>query len=243
VLWLLGYPDQAINKAQDAVKLARELSHPYSLGHALSFAAWVHQHRKEGKGAQEMAEAVITLGTEHGFPHWVMRGAIMQGWLLVEQGRWEEGIAQMRQGALGGGREQTYSGALVAEAYRKAGKIEEGLSAATGALAKVHETGTRYYEAELHRIKGDLLLKSGVQTPESRVQEAEECFRQAIEIARQQSAKSLELRAATSLSRLWQRQGKQKDARQLLADIYGWFTEGFDTADLKEAKDLLEGLS
>jgi predicted ATPase len=243
VLWLLGYPDQAINKAQDAVKLARELSHPYSLGHALSFAAWVHQHRKEGKGAQEMAEAVITLGTEHGFPHWVMRGAIMQGWLLVEQGRWEEGIVQMRQGALGGGREQTYSGALVAEAYRKAGKIEEGLSAATGALAKVHETGTRYYEAELHRIKGDLLLKSGVQTPESRVQEAEECFRQAIEIARQQSAKSLELRAATSLSRLWQRQGKQKDARQLLGDIYGWFTEGFGTADLKEAKDLLEGLS
>ena len=118
VLWLLGYPDQAIKKAQDAVKLAKELSHPYSLGHALLFAAWVHQHRKEGKAAQEMAEAVITLGTEQGFPHLVIRGTIMQGWLLVEQGKWEEGIAQMRQGALGGEREQTYSGALVAEAYR-----------------------------------------------------------------------------------------------------------------------------
>jgi predicted ATPase len=244
VLWLLGYPDQAIKKAQDAVKLARELSHPYSLGHALSFAAWVHQHRREGKGAQEMAEAVITLGTEQGFPHWVMRGTIMQGWLLVEQGKWEEGIAQMRQSAaLGGGREQTYSAALVAEAYRKAGQIEEGLSAVTGALTRAHETGTGYYEAELHRIKGELLLQSGVLSLESRVQEAESCFQKALEVARSQSAMSLELRAVMSLSRLWQRQGKQNDARQLLADIYGWFTEGFDTADLKEAKELLEGLS
>lgn len=243
VLWLLGYPDQAIKKAQDAVKLARELSHPYSLGHALSFAGWVHQHRKEGKGAQEIAEAVITLGTEHGFPHWVMRGTIMQGWLLVEQEKWEEGIAQMLQGTLGGGREQIYSAALVAEAYRKAGQIEEGLSAVTGALARVHETGTRYYEAELHRIKGELLLKSGVQSLESRVQEAESCFQKTLEVAWTQSAKSLELRAVTSLSRLWQKQGKTEEARQILAEIYGWFSEGFDTADLKEARELLQGLS
>ncbi|MCH7915831.1 MAG: hypothetical protein IH856_22805, partial [Deltaproteobacteria bacterium] len=141
------------------------------------------------------------------------------------------------------GREQIYSAALVAEAYRKAGQIEEGLSAVTGALARVHETGTRYYEAELHRIKGELLLKSGVQSLESRVQEAESCFQKALEVAWTQSAKSLELRAVTSLSRLWQKQGKTEEARQILAEIYGWFSEGFDTADLKEARELLQGLS
>ncbi len=244
VLWLLGYPDQAIKKAQDAVKLARELSHPYSLGHALSFAAWVHQQRKEGKTAQEMAEELITLGTEQGFPVWVRKGTIMQGWLLVQQGQCEEGISQMRQGAARGGRDEIYYDALVAEAHGKAGQVEKGLDVVNETLSKVNKTGFNYYEPELHRIKGELLMPSGGQGPESRVRkEAEECFCRAIGMAKIQSAKSLELQAVMSLSRLWQKQGKKAEARQMLGEIYGWFTEGFDTADLKEAKALLEELS
>ncbi len=240
VLWLLGYPDQAVDKVQDAVKLAGELSHPYSLGNALSYAAWVYQHRKEGEAAQEMAEAVITLGTEKGFPRWVAQGRIIQGWLLAERGRRREGISQMRQGAaLWGGREQTYFGALVAEACGKAGQFEDGLNAVTGALARVHETETRYYEAELHRIKGEILL--GQLVPDEGG--AEDCIQKALEVSRRQGTKSWELRAAMSLGRLWQRQGKQTAARQLMSEIYAWFTEGFDTADLKEAKALLESLS
>lgn len=136
----------------------------------------------------------------------------------------------------------------MAEAYRRAGQIEEGISAVTGALARAHETGAHYYEAELHRIEGELPLTREGKNQKAKgkreeVSEAEGCFQKALEVARRQSAKSLELRAAMSLSRLWQRNGKQEDARQLLAEIYGWFTEGFDTADLKDAKELLEGLS
>jgi len=189
-LWLLGYPDQAITKAHDGVKLARELSHPFSLSNALSYSAWVHQQRGERQATQERAETLMTLATEQGFPRWKMQGAIMQGWLLVQQGQWEEGISQMRQGAARGGREEIYYGALVAEAYGKAEQIEKGLDAVTEALAKAPKTGSPYYEPELHRIKGDLLIQSGGQGPESRVRkEAEECFRRAIGIAKNQSAR------------------------------------------------------
>ncbi len=129
--------------------------------------------------------------------------------------------------------------ALLAEMYGRIGQAEEGLKTLDEALAAVHNAGERHWEAGLYRLRGELLLKSKVQ----RLSEAETYFRQAIEISRRQSAKSLELRAVTSLSRLWQRQGKKVDARKMLAEIYGWFTEGFDTADLKEAKGLLEELS
>jgi predicted ATPase len=129
--------------------------------------------------------------------------------------------------------------ALLAEAYGEVGQPEERLTMLVEALAMVDNTGERYWEAELHRRKGELLLIQQGQ----KVGEAEECFRQALDIARRQQAKSLELRAAMSLSRLWQQQGKQEEAHQLLTEIYGWFTEGFDTADLKEAKILLEELA
>ena len=129
--------------------------------------------------------------------------------------------------------------ALLAEACAKGGQAEEGLSVLAEALATVHKTGERFYEAELYRLKGELLLAQSTH----QTTEAETCFHQALDIARHQQAKSLELRAAMSLSRLWQRQGKRAAARQLLAEIYGWFTEGFDTADLQEAKVLLEALS
>jgi predicted ATPase len=145
----------------------------------------------------------------------------------------------MRQGATVAVREQSHYAALLAEAYGKEGQSEEGLRVISEELVRVHKTGERFYEVELHRIKGELLAGQAVPDEE----QAETCFQKAIEIARSQSAKSLELRAAMSLGRLWQRWGRREEARKLLSEIYGWFTEGFDTADLKAAKALLEELA
>ena len=186
-------------------------------------------------------------------------GTILRGWALAEQGQGEEGIAQMRQGWPPGGPTgqsmQPYFLALLAEAYGKVGQTEEGLTVLAEALAMVDKTGERYYEAELYRLKGELTLQKlpGVssQLPVPKPQppipdpqaEAEECFLKAIEIARRQQAKSLELRAAMSLSRLWQQQGKQNEAHEMLSEVYNWFTEGFDTKDLQEAKALLAELT
>jgi predicted ATPase len=169
---------------------------------------------------------------------------------LAEWGQAEEGLAQIRQGlatcqAIGAGLNQSYHLALLAEAYGKAGQTEDGLATLAEALTVVDKTEERFYEAELYRLKGELTLaQSSVQSLASSVQkEAEECFWKAIEIARKQQAKSLELRAVMSLARLWQQQGKKDNARQMLAEIYGWFTEGFDTKDLQEAKVLLQQLA
>jgi len=242
-LWYLGYPDQALRRIHEALTLAQELSHPFSLAFALAFAAWLHQLRREGQAAQEWAAAAIALSTDQGFPFWVAWGTILRGSPLAEQGQRAEGIAQMRQGiaawrATGAELQRPYYLALLAEAYGKAGQAEEGLSVLAEALTAVHKTGERQHEAELHRLKGELLLALSAE----KHAEAETCLHQALDIARHQQAKSLELRAATSLSRLWQHQGKRQEARQLLAEVYGWFTEGFDTADLLEAKVLLEAL-
>jgi predicted ATPase len=249
VLWLLGYPDQALKRNHEALTLAQRLAHPDSLGLALWCAAWLHQFRREGQAAQECAEALITLSTEQGFAQWSVDGTTMQGWALTEQGKGEEGIAQMHQSlaalqAMRVGCERTYWLALLAEAHGKVGEAEQGLAVLVEALAQVEKTGERFYEAELYRLKGTLTLQSKIQGSHSAVAaEAEECFLQAIAIARKQQGKSLELRAVMSLSRLWQRQGKKDEARHLLSEIYGWFTEGFDTKDLQEAKTLLEELS
>ena len=164
--------------------------------------------------------------------------------MLAEQGQSVEGIAQMRQGiaawrATGAELQLPYYLALLMEAYGKAGQAEEGLRVLAEALTAVHKTGERQHEAELYRLKGELLLKQDI--PDE--QEAESCLHQAVDIARQQQAKSLELRAAMSLSRLWQQQGKRTEAHALLAPIHGWFTEGFDTTDLQEAKALLDALT
>ncbi|MBI3796327.1 MAG: AAA family ATPase [Deltaproteobacteria bacterium] len=261
VLWHLGYPDQALQKSEAACTLAQELSRPFNLAAARNFTAMTHQFRRERLLTQEWAEAGITLAREHGFPQWVGHGAILQGWALAEQGQSEEGISQLRQGlatqeAVEAGLFHSYFLVLLAEAYGKAGQAEDGLAALAEALTVVDQSGERFYEAELYRLKGQLTLqkfqvsssrfqvpdspKSEVRGPES---EAEECFWKAMEIARRQQAKSLELRAVMSLSRLWQQQGKQKEAHALLAKIYGWFTEGFDTKDLQEAKALLAELT
>ena len=249
VLWYLGYPDQTLKSLQEALTLTQELSHPHSLAFALNFTASLHQLRREEEVSRERAAAVIALATEQGFPHWLARGTLLWGWTLAQGERKAEGIAQMRQGRAAWRATRTeikgsYFLGLLAEAHDKVGQREEGLVVLDDALAVVDRTGERYYEAELYRLQEELTLqRSSVEGLGSSVQkEAEECFWQAIEIARRQSAKSLELRAVMSLSRLWQQPSKKAEAHKMLAAIYNWFTEGFDTKDLQEAKALLAQL-
>jgi class 3 adenylate cyclase/predicted ATPase len=237
-LWLLGYPDQALKRSQDAVIVARDVSHLYSLAHALFWAGWVYQQCGDTEAVEERIEAAVTLATEQGFTRWVTQGAVLQGWLLAQRGKGQEGILKMRQGRLGRG-DQPYYAALLAEAYGKEGQTEEGLRVISEEAARVYKTGARFYDTELYRIKGELLLQQAVSNEE----QAEGSFQKALEVACKQGARSLELRAVMSLSRLWQKQGKKAEAQQLLSEIYAWFTEGFDTADLKAAKTLLEELS
>jgi len=263
VLWFLGYPAQALERSQAALALAEALSDLFSVGYALVFAAGLHQLRREGWAAQQRAEAGIALAREQEFTPLIAAGTIRRGWALAEQGQVEEGLAQMHQGLATRGAAraalaQPYFLVLQAEVYGKVGQREHALSLLTEALAVINRTGERRLEAEVHRLKGTLTLqKFGVQgsefeapspqplTPNTQAEmerEAEECFLRAIEIARHQQAKSLELRAVMSLSRLWQQQGKKEEARRRLAEIYNWFTEGFDTVDLQEAKAFLAEL-
>jgi predicted ATPase len=243
-LWLLGYPEQALRSSQEALALAEELSHRYSLAHTLLWAARVHYYRGDRDATRERMDAVIALATEQRFDRFAVIAPVLRGRLLVEQGQEAQGLAQMRRGLValhsaGGPLDGLLARAMLAEAYQHVGRIEEGLEAISEALTRSQETGRVYYDAELNRLRGELLLS---QTPPSE-DEAEKCFHDALAVARGQQAKSLELRTATSLARLWQRQGKQAEARQVLADVYGWFTEGFDTRDLREARALLAELA
>jgi predicted ATPase len=243
-LWYLGYPDQGRARNDEAVTLAQHIVHPYSLCYALSFAAVFHQFRREVRAAQERAEAAISLATEQGFPSWMAQGSVLHGWALAQQGQAQEGIAQLTQGlsawrATGAEQARAYILALLAEAYGTIAQPASGLTVLAEALTLAETTGDRWYDPELYRLKGALLLQ---QSPDHHV-EAEACFHQAIAIAQNQQAKSFELRAATSLARLWQQQGKRQEAHDLLAPVYHWFTEGFDTADLQEAKALREALT
>ena len=244
-LWSLGYPDQALQSMREALTLAQALAHPPSLAAALDFATILHQSRREQQATHERAEALMALATEQGFAQHLAQATIMRGWALAAQGQGAEGTAQMRQGlaahqATGSERQRPYNLALLAEAYGSIGQTAEGLSLLAEGLATVDRTGERGWEAELRRLQGELLLAQAGEWQQ--VPEAEACFHQALAVARRQQAKSWELRAATSLSRLWQQQGKRAEAHELLAPIYGWFTEGFDTADLKDAKALLNEL-
>ena len=243
-LWSLGFPEQALQHSQAARTLAEEVAHPYSLAQALVYAAIVHQCRREVLAAHEQAAAAMTLATEQGFAQWVARGTVLHGWALAMQGQGEAGLAAIRQGlaaelATGATLCQPYFLGLLAEAYGAGGHPDEGLTALAEALAVMDTTEVRYYAAELYRLKGALLLQQAV--PDAA--QAAACFHQALDVARQQQAKSWELRAATSLARLWQSQDKRQDAYALLAPVYEWFTEGFDTADLQEAKTLLQELA
>ena len=241
ILWALGYPDQAVQRSQEALTMAHALVHPRTLVEALRFSARLHACRREWQRAQAYAETLLALATEHGFARHVAFGAFFRGWALVAQGEGAEGIAQMRQGLEASRATGTVVGIDVhalAEAYGQVGQVDEGLHLLPEPLARVDTTeGPR--TAERHRVHGELLLRQAI--PDA--PQAEACFQQALDVARRQQAKSWELRAAMSLARLWQQQGKRDQARELLAPIYGWFTEGFDTADLQDAKALLDALS
>jgi predicted ATPase/DNA-binding winged helix-turn-helix (wHTH) protein len=243
-LWHLGYPDQALTMSHTALARARALSHPFSLALALNYAAILHQFRREAGAIHERVEAAARLCREHEFTYYLAWGPILQGWVMVEQGQGEAGITQMRGGlvdfrAIGGAVRLPYYLGLLAEAYGHTGQAAAGRVLVAEALAQVEATEEGWWHAELYRLEGELLVQEG---GTQEVREAEESVRLALTVARRQQTKALELRAAMSLARLWQRQGKQAEARALLAPIYGWFTEGFDTADLQETKALLEEL-
>jgi predicted ATPase len=243
-LWLLGYPEQALARLHDALALAHELSHPLSLAYARSMAAMVLQFRRDVPAVHEQAEAAVALSTEQGFPQWAALGMSLRGWALAMQGQGEEGMAQIRQGVAswrdtGTALHVPYLCTVLADVSDHLSHPDDGLQALAEAHTLVEQQEGRWWEAEIYRLQGILLLRQPG-TPQA---EAEAWLQRALDVARRQEAKSLELRAAMSLSRLWQQQGKQAEARALLAPIYGWFTEGFDTADLQEAKALLDALA
>ena len=242
-LQLLGYPDQAKKRCHQALALDHEPSHPPSLAYTLGHAAMLYQFRRDLDATRAQAEAAITLSIEHRLEMWAAWATVLKAWVLTHQKQGGEGMDLLHRTltafeATGAGIWRPYFLALQSEAYKKAGQVEAGLDILAEAQTLVEKTGERIYEAELYRLKGELLLMGGVDESE-----AEACYHEALEVARRQQAKSLELRAAVSLGRLWQKGGNREEAHQRLAEIYGWFTEGFDTTDLKEAKALLEELS
>jgi predicted ATPase len=259
-LWVLGYADQALQHIDKSLMLARELSHPFSLAVALNHAACLHYFRREGRMAQERAEEAIGLCAEQGFAFYWAMANVMRGRMLAAQAQPEEGIGQTLQGLTA----WRHTGAvilvptflaLLAESYGLAAQPEQGLTVLDEALDMADTTGECWWKAELYRLNGELWLRKATRTDSFghdtgapcsgpvAAQQAEICFRHCLDVARGQQAQSLELRAAMSLSRLWQQQGKRHEARELLAPVYGRFTEGFGTADLQEAKVLLEELS
>jgi predicted ATPase len=243
VLWERGYPDEGLRHAEEAIAAARAASHPLSEAWALSHAAYIHQYRGEIALCLERAEAALALATEQMLPHFAMHASLCSGSALVKKGYAEKGLARLGAAldadpAIGTKLANPFWLAFLADACLETGRIEEGLSALRGAIAGTKEIAARPWEAELHRLEGELLLVAK-EPDESR---AESSFRNAVAIACARQAKSWELRAATSLARLLAHQGRREEARALLAPIYGWFTEGFDTADLRAAKSLLEAL-
>jgi class 3 adenylate cyclase/predicted ATPase len=242
-LWYLGYPDQAVARSQHGVALAQQSVHPYSLGQALNAAAILHQFRREVRATQARADAVVLLAKEHGFLFYRVFGAMLHGWALAHQGQAQAGIELLTQGLTawrGTGAEilRPYFLALLADIQGTRGEPEVGLTVLTEALTLMDTTSERAWEPELYRLKGALMLQYSADNQA----EAETCFYHALDIARNQQAKSFELRTATSLARLWQRQRKHQEAHDLLSPVYNWFTEGFDTADLIDAKALLHAL-
>src|SRR5215813_11338781 len=243
-LWCLGFPTQAVQRCQEALALAQELAHPYSLVVAQHFAAFLHCHRREVPAVRAQAETLLALATAQGFPLYAGYGHGWQGWARAMQGTGAAGLAEMHQGltlVVAAGQELARPLWLVrrGEAAGHVGQVAAGRRLLAEALAAFAASGRGDLLAEAHRLQGELWLR---QIPPDTAQ-ADTCFQQALAIARQQQARSWELRAALSLSRLWQQQGKCTEAYELLTPVYSWFTEGFDTADLQDAKALLEELA
>jgi len=242
-LWCLGYPEQALSRSQEALALARELDHAFSLADVLGYGGCLfNAMRRDAPALKDHAEELMRLSDEKSFVGWLGMATHFRGAALAMLGQVQEGMAQMREGmaarqSMGVRLDLSAKLGSLAEAQAKAGQPEEGLATLAEALAFVEETNERHWEAELFRLRAELLLMQGDDA------EAEASFHKAIEVARRQQARSWELRATVSLCRLWREQGRMDEARQMLAEIYGWFTEGFDTPDLQEAKALLKELS
>jgi DNA-binding winged helix-turn-helix (wHTH) protein/predicted ATPase len=260
-LWFLGQPDQAVEWIHEGLTLAHRLSEPHSLAHALLFRAILHQLRREERLAEEHADAAIAVATEHGLVMYEAMATTARGWTQIGSGRAEEAVEQIRQGlaaqqTTGARLVRPHFLALLSGALEKAGRADEALGVLEEALAIADSTGERYYEAELHRLKGEQLIASATRpdvrpsargrtadSESSALASAERCFMQSIEIAQRQKARSLEMRAAMSLARLHRDQRKPKSAVALLRQTYRSFSEGFETVDLREARALLDELS
>ncbi len=243
VLWALGYADQAQQRSQEALDLARQHEHLPSLAYAECFVGLVCQCRRDVAATQAHADALMALAAVRSWPLRAEQGRILRGWALAMHGEAAAGVAHLRQGLaspdMGPDQLRPHWLALLAEAYGRAGQPMAGLQVLAEAVTLMATTELWWSAAEMSRLQGALRLQLG--SPE--VPQAEACFQQSLEVARRQQAKSLELRAALSLSRLWQQQGKRVEAYDLLAPVYGWFTEGFDTPDLRDAMELLEELA
>ena len=242
-LVVVGRADGARVRHREVLAEARDLAHPNTLAQVLFSCCLARHLLRDAPGVVELAEALTPLATKQGFPYWLGMATILKGWALTCAGEPERGIDQMNQGltiyrTTAAETWVPYFLALLADTCRELHRPAEGLRLLADALERVRRTRERWFEAELHRLRGEMLLHIAASAVE-----AEESFRQAIAVAREQGAAWWELRAATSLARLWGEQGERRKARGLLAPVYGWFTEGFDTPDLKDAKAMLDQLA
>ncbi len=241
--WLLGFPERAQDRMRESVALAEELGDPFSLAYALCYTGAVVSEACGGD-TDAVVERGLGIATEGGFALWVAFANVHRTSLQFDQQRSDAALEELRQSVAAIPRmgvliNTPYFMSFLVQAYRQAGRIDDGLRVLDDAQASIDARDERYWEAEIRRLRGELLLSRSAANAE----DAQACFEQALDISRKQGAKSLELRAAISLARLWQQQGKGDDAREHLRDCYAWFTEGFDTADLKEAKALLDELA
>lgn len=241
-LWLRGYSDQARRVSEHTLALAQQLGHPHSLGFAMACAAILRRWIREVPAVSSLAEATLAFAQQHGFALWQATGALARGWGMVMQGE-AQGVVHIEQ-SIHAMRTAMGSAAVIflaplAEAHMHLGCHEAALLAVNKALYEVEKKGDRHFEAELHRLKGECLLASTPNEHGHQSAEAEACFQQALVISRRQGAKALELRAAMSMAQLWRQQGRQDEARRVLAGVYAGFSEGFDTPDMQEADDLL----
>ncbi len=242
-LWALGYPDQAARASDDALEYAHELDHVFMRGMALTTACGAYIYRREPEMVLRRTEEALVLAREHDLPIFEFTAREWGCWALLQAGRAREAYEAAKQAAdeweaMQGRIQVPFMRSVMSLALAEMGEVEDAVAAMGDALAYIEDTNERWFEAETNRISGELLLI----LPDPCLEEGERCFRKAVEVAQGQSNKGWELRAATSLARLWQSQGKSREAHDLLAPVYGWFTEGFDTADLKEAKALLQAL-
>jgi len=240
-LWHLGYPDQAIERVEKAVELGRAVNHPFSLAYALCHSGWIyHNVRRSAEVARDSDEG-IEISKEQGFPFWMAESLLHKGFGLLLDQQPEESLQLLQAGLdvfnmTGANLSLCHFQAIFAEAHLQAGNLEQSLQRIDEATELSKINGNAFYLAEIHRLRGEIMLAN------DQIDEAESCFHESLEIARSQQAKSWELRTSMSLCRLWQSQNRDKQANALLAEVYQWFQEGFETGDLAEAKQLLEPL-